>query len=110
MTKGKKKGKKHQSFHKAIKPFIKDSRVLYTIVGALGTGVALGAALGSEKGGTLIERITTALKGLGQPNAVSDYEDKPAKENKLFKNSKPTKLKKPAKPFATENASGAARS
>ena len=108
MSKDKKKSKKHQSFHQAIKPFIQDTRVFYSVLGALGAGVVLGATLGSEKGGALIERITAAVKEWGQPTTVADKKIKPAKENKPTKQSKPTKLKKPAKPFATEHTRGTA--
>jgi hypothetical protein len=89
--KGKKKSKKHSSFHNAIKPFTKDSRVLYTVFGALGAGVVLGAALGAEKGSNLVERLTSAVKQLGQPHEVPEEKSKPAKQ-----------IKSP-KPFATES-------
>ena len=103
MAKNKKKNKKHRSFYKSIKPFIKDSRVLYSVLGALGAGVALGAALGSEKGGTIVDKITSTLKELGQHNGVAERKTKPDKEYESAQHSKPTKQKKSAKPFATEH-------
>ena len=107
MAKNKKKKKKHQFFYKSIKPFIKDSRVLYSIVGAFGAGVAVAAALGSEKGGTIVDKITSTLKELGQHNGVAKEKTKPDKEYESAQLSKPSKLKKNAKPFATEHARGA---
>lgn len=49
MAKSKKKSKKNQSFSKIIKPFIKDKRILLSILGAGAVGVALVSALGNEK-------------------------------------------------------------
>jgi hypothetical protein len=99
VAKGKKKSKTHQSLHKAIKPFVKDSRVLYTVLGALGAGVALGAALGSEKGGSLVDRITAAVKHLAQHNEIAEEKLAEEKEEKP----KLAKRTKKTKPFAAES-------
>ncbi|MDB5263489.1 MAG: hypothetical protein JWQ14_2772 [Adhaeribacter sp.] len=68
MSKGKKKNKKNKnkSFYKTIKPFIRDNRVLYSLLGAVGVGVALAAALGTEKGQAMVDKMTDAVKNLGQ--------------------------------------------
>ncbi|MDQ3291459.1 MAG: hypothetical protein M3Q05_09240 [Bacteroidota bacterium] len=83
------KKKKHQSIYKAIKPLVKDNRVLYTMLGALGAGFGLGLALGTEKGEALVDKFTTAVKGFGQ--------NKPKKKSKRFKPDRPVKPAKPNK-------------
>jgi len=60
-----KKSDKKGSFYKTIKPFIKDSRVLYSILGAAGVGVALASAFGTDKGRSIIDNIAGTLKGYG---------------------------------------------
>jgi len=72
--------------------------VLYSVLGALGAGVALGATLGSERGGALIERITVAVKEWGQSTTIVVKE-----RSKTPKKNKPVKQSKPAKLFATEH-------
>ncbi|PIQ22455.1 MAG: hypothetical protein COW65_03105 [Cytophagales bacterium CG18_big_fil_WC_8_21_14_2_50_42_9] len=65
----KKKDNKNGSFYKSIKPFIKDSRVIYSILGAAGVGVALASAFGTDKGRSIVDSITGSLKNLGlSPN------------------------------------------
>jgi hypothetical protein len=63
---GKKKSKKNQSFYKAIKPFIKDNRVLYSILGAVGVGAVLASVMGRDKVGVLVDNIARRVKELGQ--------------------------------------------
>ncbi|MDQ4140525.1 MAG: hypothetical protein M3142_08360 [Bacteroidota bacterium] len=65
MGKNKKKSKKNNTFYKAIKPYIKDNRVLYSILGAAGVGVALASAFGTDKGRAMIDNLTNTLKGIG---------------------------------------------
>ena len=68
MSKGKKKKNKknkNKSFYKSVKPFIRDNRVLYSILGAVGVGVALASAFGTEKGRSMVDKLTSAVKDLG---------------------------------------------
>ncbi|QMU30552.1 hypothetical protein [Adhaeribacter radiodurans] len=66
MGKNKKKSKKKNStFYKAIKPYIKDNRVLYSILGAAGVGVALASVFGTDKGREIVENFTNTLKSIG---------------------------------------------
>lgn len=66
MGKGKKKKNQNASFYKTVKPFIKDNRMLLAILGAMGAGVALASAVGSDKGRTIVDNITKALTNWGQ--------------------------------------------
>ena len=96
MANGKKKHKKHQSLHKAIKPFIKDRRVLYAMLGGLGAGVVMAAVMGPEKGGDLVNKVKAAIKDWEQQHAGTN------KKGKLPKLPKPDKPKKPKKLFSKE--------
>jgi len=98
MGQGKKKHKKHQSFHKAFKPFIHDSRVLYAILGGFGAGVGLAAIIGPEKGEELINKLTVALKEWEQHNTLTHPKSKTPKLPEATKPDKPPKTKKPKKP------------
>lgn len=71
MGKGKKKKKNQNpnaSLYKTLKPFIQDNRILFAMLGAMGAGVALAAAVGTDKGRTIVDNLTQALKNLGQPH------------------------------------------
>ena len=91
MAKDKKKRKKHQSFYRAIKPIIQDDRVLYSLLGAVGVGLALGSALSTENREALVDKIITAVKYLDPPKAFAGKEVKPTKQ---MKPAKPHKLSK----------------
>ncbi|MDQ3290346.1 MAG: hypothetical protein M3Q05_03545 [Bacteroidota bacterium] len=85
----KKKNKKNNSFYKAIKPYIKDNRVLYSILGAAGVGVALASAFGTDKGRAIIDNFTSTLKGIGgNQNKGTLTEPEPALADKKPKNAK----------------------
>ncbi|MDQ4139520.1 MAG: hypothetical protein M3142_03255 [Bacteroidota bacterium] len=91
------KKKKHQSIYKAIRPIVKDNRVLYSMLGALSAGLGLGLALGTEKGGALVDKITTAVKDLGHHKKRTKKKSKPdklSKPDKIAKSVKPNKLAK----------------
>ncbi len=89
MGKNKKKSKKNSSFYKAIKPYIKDNRVLYSILEAAGVGVALASVFGTDKGREIVDNFTTTLKGIGgnqnggssvsQESSLADKKPKTAK-------------------------------
>lgn len=101
MAKGKKKKRnqaQNAALYKLIKPYIRDNRVLFAILGAMGAGVALAAAVGTDKGRTIVDNLTQALKDLGQPQpdtashhdiagattAAAAVEDKKSKHPKQF--------------------------
>jgi hypothetical protein len=86
MGKGKKKRSQNASFYKTIKPLIKDNRVLVAILAAMGVGVALASAVGSEKGRNIVDNIARALKDWGQPQGLAEAapEDKKGKHAKQF--------------------------
>ncbi len=86
MGKGKKKKKnKNKSFYKSVKPFISDNRVLYSILGAVGVGVALASAFGTERGRSMVDRLTSAVKDLGPDQTAANYSatEAPAPERKM---------------------------
>jgi hypothetical protein len=87
MGKGKKNSKKNQSFYKAIKPFIKDNRVLYSILGAVGVGAVLASVMGSDNVGGLVDNIGRRIKELGQNNGLPKSLKLPKKirQNKIDK-------------------------
>ena len=92
----KKKNKKNSSFYRAIKPYIKDNRVLYSILGAAGVGVALASAFGTNKGREMIDNFTHTLKGIaGNQNSEATPTTVP---EPAIADKKP----KAAKPFAVE--------
>lgn len=102
MAKNKKKtdkkgGKKNQSFYKTIKPFIQDNRVIYSLLGAVGVGVALASAFGTAQGRTLVERLTSAVKDFGQSNTSPE---EPSGAEPAMADKKP----KAPKPFSVEHS------
>jgi hypothetical protein len=60
----KKKSKKKKSLYKAIKPFIKDKRVVYSLLGAVGVGALLASFLGREKVSAFVEDLSGKVKEL----------------------------------------------
>ncbi|WP_205500849.1 hypothetical protein [Rufibacter psychrotolerans] len=90
-----KKKKKHQSFYRAVKPFIKDDRIVYALLGAVGAGVALASAIGPDRANSLLERVTSALWAFGHNTPIRQKEEKaekPKKEGKQPKEVKQPKL------------------
>ncbi len=65
MAKGK-KNKKNNAFYKAIKPLVKNKRVLFSLLGAAGLGVALTAAFRSEKGHVIVDKIAEKARDFTQ--------------------------------------------
>ena len=88
------KPNKNKTFYKSIKPFIQDNRVLYSILGAVGVGVALASALGTERGRALVDKLTTAVKDLGPESLAAD--------NTETETTAPEKRIKSPKQFAAE--------
>ena len=86
MGKGKKKNKQRLSFYRSIKPLIKDNRVLLAMLGAMGAGVALASAVGSDKGRSIVDQITKTIKDWGQHSELAGptLDDKKGKHAKQF--------------------------
>jgi hypothetical protein len=81
MAKGKKKKNKKNSFYKAIKPFISDNRVLFSILGAAGVGVALASAFGTEKGREIVDKIAGSVRDFTQGASASASPETASKSN-----------------------------
>jgi hypothetical protein len=61
----KKKNKKNKSrLYKMLKPYISDTRVLWSLVGAVGLGVTLAAAFGTDRGKMLVDRVAASAQDL----------------------------------------------
>ncbi len=89
MGKNKKKSKKNSSFYKAIKPYIKDNRVLYSILGAAGVGVALASVFGTDKGREIVDNFANTIKGIGgNQNAGASAGQEPTLADKKPKTAK----------------------
>ena len=87
MAKGKKKKKNKNAFYKAIKPFISDNRVLFSILGAAGVGVALASVFGTEKGREIVDKIAGSVREFtqgsqsGLPEVASKTNSRTAKQS-----------------------------
>ena len=84
MAKNKKKKNKN-AFYKAIKPFISDKRVLYSILGAAGVGVALASAFGTEKGKEIVDKIASSVREFTQGSQPSTLEAVSKSNNRTAK-------------------------
>ena len=99
MAKKKKKNSKQNSFYKAVKPYIKDNRILFSILGAAGLGVAIASAVGTDRLGSFVTQLTDAFQNpwgkdresiansTGNPvagNPVADKEQTLPKSTKAF--------------------------
>jgi len=87
-----KKKNKHQSIHKAIRPIVKDNRVLYSMLGALSAGFGLGLVMGTEKGEALVNKLTGAVTDFGKHKKAKKKKPKPDKPAKTVKPNKLAKL------------------
>ena len=70
MGKGKKK-KKHRVVYRAIKPIIKDDRILLSLLGAVGLGVTLASVTGLDEGRALISKIRDAVTNLEELTGIT---------------------------------------
>ena len=77
--KSKKKNKKHNSLYKSIKPFVKDNRVLLSILGAAGVGVALASAFGQENVRDWLGKLSATVTGKGSQEEAVTKSGRPAK-------------------------------
>lgn len=70
MAKKKNKKAKKSPLYKVIKPLLNDNRILLAVLGAAAAGVALAAAIGSDKGKQVIDSLGDSVKDLmNQKNA-----------------------------------------
>ena len=72
MKKDKKKNKKNLTLFNKIKSSLPNNRVLYSILGGVGAGVALSSALGQEKRQALVNKVTGTFQGLKRPTTDTD--------------------------------------
>jgi hypothetical protein len=68
MAKKKNKKAKKSAVYKALKPVLRDNRVLLAVLAAAAGGVALAAAIGSDRGKQVIDSLSDSVKDLMQPN------------------------------------------
>jgi len=71
MAKGKNK-KKNPSLYNTIKPYIPNKRVLYSVLGVAGAGLAIGAAMGKNKRQALTSKITDTVKNFRKRPTTAD--------------------------------------
>lgn len=79
MAKNKKKSKKKNALYKSIKPFVKDNRVLLSILGAAGVGVALASAFGTDNVKSWIDKISDAVSNQGNGSGNSGRNSRTSK-------------------------------
>ncbi|MBC3540057.1 hypothetical protein ACFSC6_04295 [Rufibacter sediminis] len=63
------KGTKNKSLLSGVKSLTKNKKVLYSLLGAAGAGIAI-AALGKDKRRSLTDSVTNSVKGLGSSLGV----------------------------------------
>jgi membrane protease subunit (stomatin/prohibitin family) len=68
MAKKKNKKGKKSAVYKALKPILRDNRVLLAVLAAAAGGVALAAVIGSDRGKQVIDGLSDSVKDLMQPN------------------------------------------
>lgn len=64
MAKKKKNKTKKSKLYKALKPYIADSRILWSIIGAVGVGVTIAAAFGTDRGKILVDKLAASAQDL----------------------------------------------
>jgi len=77
MTKDKKKNKKSKSLYKTIKTSIPKNPVLYSVLGVVGVGLALGSTMGKTKRQAMLDKVTSPFKGLGKQNTAPEINRPP---------------------------------
>ena len=68
MAKKKNKKAKKSAVYKALKPVLRDNRILLAVLAAAAGGVALAAAIGSDRGKQVIDSLSDSVKDLMQPD------------------------------------------
>jgi uncharacterized protein YcfJ len=68
MAKKKNKKAKKNPLYKALKPILNDNRILLAVLGAAAGGLALAAAIGSDRGRQVIDSLSDSVKDLMNPN------------------------------------------
>lgn len=66
MAKKKNKKAKKSAVYKALKPILRDNRVLLAVLAAAAGGVALAAAIGTDRGKQVIDGLSDSVKSLMQ--------------------------------------------
>ncbi|KAA3439623.1 hypothetical protein [Rufibacter hautae] len=60
----KNKDKQNKSLLSGVQSLVKNKKVLYSLLGAAGAGIAI-AALGKDKRRSLTDKVTSSVQGLG---------------------------------------------
>jgi hypothetical protein len=68
MAKKKNKKAKKSAVYKALKPILRDNRVLLAVLAAAAGGVALAAVIGTDRGKQVIDSLSDSVKDLMQPD------------------------------------------
>ncbi len=85
MAKKKNKKGKKSAVYKALKPILRDNRVLLAVLAAAAGGVALAAAIGTDRGKQVIDGLSDSVKGLMQ----SDKNGQAAQTNSVVRKPSP---------------------
>lgn len=85
MAKKKNKKGKKSAVYKALKPILRDNRVLLAVLAAAAGGVALAAAIGTDRGKQVIDGLSDSVKGLMQ----SDKNGQVARTNTVTRKPSP---------------------
>ncbi|KAA5541224.1 hypothetical protein [Adhaeribacter rhizoryzae] len=78
-----KKKKKHQTIYRAIKPVIKDDRIILSLLGAVGLGVTLASVTSIDEGRALLSKVVDAVKNLEEITGISKKSKVKVKPKKL---------------------------
>lgn len=65
-----KKNKKHQVVYRALKPIIKDDRIILSLLGAVGLGITLASVTGLDEGRALLSKIEDAVINLEEVTGI----------------------------------------
>jgi len=77
MAKGKNKSKKNKSLYKTIKASIPKNKVLYSVLGVVGVGLALGSTIDKSKRQAMADKVTNTFKGLGKSTPATTTNSQP---------------------------------
>ena len=77
MKKGKNKTKKNKSLFKTIKASVPKNKVLYSVLGAVGAGLAISSAIGKTNRQALVDKVTTTFKGFKSSSADTNTTSQP---------------------------------
>jgi hypothetical protein len=83
--KKKNKKRKKSAVYKALKPILRDNRVLLAVLAAAAGGVALAAAIGTDQGKLVIDSLSGPVKDLMH----SDKNEQAARDNAVVRKPSP---------------------